>query len=162
MTLFPYTTLFRSGKKICSQEVLHADFKVVILNFMRNVVFPRTDVLNYCWDVCNVVGYIFNVVPYMWNVSENAMSENDTSQSNRLVGRTGTIDELHALYRKHAKLVGFNVRKSTSRYNTEGKLCEKYFVCSCAGTPKTSKTPPITPIKPVEIEGFEADRKSVV
>ena len=41
--------------------------------------------------------------------------EIDTSFDGSLVGREGTIDELHDMYRMHIVVKGFSFRKSTSR-----------------------------------------------
>ncbi|XP_073036999.1 protein FAR1-RELATED SEQUENCE 5-like isoform X3 [Primulina eburnea] len=51
-----------------------------------------------------------------------------------LVGMTReTIDDMHQLYCKHARALGFSVRKSTTRCYSNEVVVEKYFVCSCAG-----------------------------
>lgn len=40
---------------------------------------------------------------------------------------------MYKLYCSHARELGFSVRKGTTRYNTGGKLQEKYFCCSSSG-----------------------------
>ncbi|KAL8472569.1 hypothetical protein ACS0TY_029683 [Phlomoides rotata] len=51
-----------------------------------------------------------------------------------LIGlRRKTVEDMYKLYCSHARALGFSVRKGTTRYNTSGKLAEKYFYCSSSG-----------------------------
>ncbi|KAH6837122.1 hypothetical protein C2S53_017292 [Perilla frutescens var. hirtella] len=46
---------------------------------------------------------------------------------------------MYELYCKHAREVGFGVRKNTQRTNSLGQLIEKYYVCSNEGVKKNGK-----------------------
>ncbi|XP_057766866.1 protein FAR1-RELATED SEQUENCE 5-like [Salvia miltiorrhiza] len=48
------------------------------------------------------------------------------------------IEKLMKLYSEHAKKVGFSVRKSTTRYNSNGMLVSRVMVCSCQGLRKNA------------------------
>ncbi|KAL8515634.1 hypothetical protein ACS0TY_014357 [Phlomoides rotata] len=51
-----------------------------------------------------------------------------------LIGlRRKIVEDMYKLYCSHARALGFSVRKGTTRYNTSGKLAEKYFYCSSSG-----------------------------
>ncbi|KAK9689570.1 hypothetical protein RND81_09G067800 [Saponaria officinalis] len=59
-----------------------------------------------------------------------------------LVGVTSSSwVELYDLYKQHSRVVGFSVRKSTTRRRggPNGIVTEKYFLCSCEGKPKSKK-----------------------
>ncbi len=63
------------------------------------------------------------------------------SLSGCLIGiQRETFDEMYELYCKHAREVGFGVRKSTQRTNTIGEVIEKYYVCSNQGVKKKGKS----------------------
>ncbi|KAH6777472.1 hypothetical protein C2S51_008784 [Perilla frutescens var. frutescens] len=60
--------------------------------------------------------------------------------SRSLIGiQRETFDEMYELYCKHAREVGFGVRKNTQRTNSLGQVIEKYYVCSKEGVKKKGK-----------------------
>jgi MULE transposase-like protein/FAR1 DNA-binding domain-containing protein len=50
------------------------------------------------------------------------------------------LQDIEELYYKHARAIGFGVRKSTVRYRKD-KISEKYFVCACEGLTNKTKQP---------------------
>ncbi|KAH6795035.1 hypothetical protein C2S52_005512 [Perilla frutescens var. hirtella] len=50
-----------------------------------------------------------------------------------------TFDKIYELYCKHAREVGFGVRKNTQRTNSLGQVIEKYYVCSNEGVKRKGK-----------------------
>ncbi|GER37283.1 FAR1-related sequence 5 [Striga asiatica] len=48
------------------------------------------------------------------------------------------IEDIYDLYCDHAREVGFTVRKTTTRCNHVGVVIEKYYVCSCQGSKRST------------------------
>ncbi|CAO2837809.1 unnamed protein product [Amaranthus hypochondriacus] len=61
--------------------------------------------------------------------------------SGSLLGETrGTLEEMFELYKQHASLVGFSVRKGKHRMKQgTADVIEKYYLCSAAGIRNTEK-----------------------
>nr|XP_017221431.1 PREDICTED: protein FAR1-RELATED SEQUENCE 5-like [Daucus carota subsp. sativus] len=50
-----------------------------------------------------------------------------------------TLEDAFSFYREYGRHCGFDVRKSTERTNSRGKLLAKYFQCSRGGNPDANK-----------------------
>ncbi|CAA0831418.1 Protein FAR1-RELATED SEQUENCE 5 [Striga hermonthica] len=50
------------------------------------------------------------------------------------------IEDIYDLYCDHAREVGFTVRKTTTRCNHAGVVIEKYYVCSCQGSKRSTSS----------------------
>ncbi|KAL8507443.1 hypothetical protein ACS0TY_018113 [Phlomoides rotata] len=77
---------------------------------------------------------IDEVVTEGGRTTEADMTLEKEDVSGCLIGlRRKTVEDMYKLYCSHARALGFSVRKGTTRYNTSGKLAEKYFCCSSSG-----------------------------
>ncbi|XP_021752528.1 protein FAR1-RELATED SEQUENCE 5-like [Chenopodium quinoa] len=74
--------------------------------------------------------------------STSKVIETNIDVGRTLLGiRTKTLEEMHEIYKKHASIVGFSVRKHTGRTRDKtGKvIVEKYYVCSAQGKTNTEE-----------------------
>ncbi|XP_021753749.1 protein FAR1-RELATED SEQUENCE 1-like [Chenopodium quinoa] len=74
--------------------------------------------------------------------STSEVIETNIDVGRTLLGiRTKTLEEMHEIYKKHASIVGFSVRKHTGRTRdkTRKVIVEKYYVCSAQGKTNTGE-----------------------
>lgn len=107
-----------------------------------------------------LTNYIINIC-----VSKSDDNANCVDIRGSLVGvEQDTVEKMYSLYCKHARCLGFSVRKSTNRFSATDKsiLLSKLFVCSCTGirTKKQRNSTPGTSVKKRRIGITRTDCKA--
>ncbi|KAL6531346.1 hypothetical protein OROMI_027709 [Orobanche minor] len=64
------------------------------------------------------------------------------------------IQDIYKMYCEHAREVGFSVRKTTTRSNDAGVVVEKYFVCSCEGSKRSTASNSSSLVEKKEKKGY--------